>query len=384
MQDQYIHTNIDIRQSSKKVGAPCGDVVEVYRDAITTNIILCDGIGSGLKANLYAHMCCARIVEMLKSGSSLQRCFDAVGDTMNKAWGKDEPFAVFTIARILENGKTTVLSYDMPTPVFIGKHYATLMKTRTFYWEKALISESNFQLNRNEGIILMSDGITQAGLGNGLTNGWESEGVSRFVNNNEYLLKQDMPKLAEAVHNQALLLWGRKYGDDCSVVIAFNRRGITLNILTGTPISKEDDSEFVEEFMESEGIKVVCGGSSAKMLAREIRQPIDIVDEGTFITPPAFSIPGITLSTEGMITLNQLYNILGEDIDYTDDENVVLELARYFQNADKILFWVGKAANIGNQIMELKQQGILNRLKIVELISEKLRTMNKLVSVKTK
>ena len=384
MKPKYIHTNVEIKQTPKKHGTACGDVVEVYRDGISTNIILCDGLGSGLKAHIYARMCCSRIVEMLRNGTSLKKTFETVGDTMNKAWGKNEPFSVFTICRILDNGNTTVLAYDMPLPIFVCKQYAEAISSRVYYWEKAQISESHFEINQNEGVILMSDGITQSGLGNGLVAGWETEGVTKYINHYEFDELQQFPKLVHDIHWQALQFWGNKYGDDCTVVAAYNRRGITLNVLTGTPLDKDDDIDFVNEYMNSEGIKVVCGGSTSRMLARVIKKPIEILKEGSVITPPAFSIPSITLATEGMITLNQLYNLLNEDITSENDDNVVMELLEYFDTADKVLFWVGKAANIGHDILELKQQGIQNRLKIVELISEKLRLMNKLVIVKSK
>lgn len=384
LKPRYIHTNVEIKQSPKKHGNECGDVVEVYRDAISTNIILCDGIGSGLVAHIYATMCCSRIVEMLREGISLKKTFDSVGDTMNKAWGKNKPFSVFTIARILDNGNTTVMAYDMPPPIFVCKQYAEIANSRVYYWEKAKISESHFQINQHEGVLLMSDGITQSGLGNGLVNGWETEGVVRFVNHLKIDDQHYFSELVKEIHQRALLYWGKKYGDDCTVVSAHNRRGITLNVLTGTPEDRENDSGFVNEYMESEGIKVVCGGSTSRMLARELKKPIEIIEEELSVTPPTYRIPGITLATEGMITLNQLYNLLNEDISYSDDHSIIVELVEYFDTADKVLFWVGKASNIGNDLLELKQQGIQNRLKIVKLISEKLIQMNKLVIVKSR
>lgn len=374
---------MEVKQSPKKHGNECGDVVEVYRDAISTNIVLCDGIGSGIVAHIYAKMCCSRIVEMLRKGISLKKTFEAVGDTMNRAWGKNQPFSVFTIARILDNGNTTVMAYDMPPPIFVCKQYAEVAQSRVYYWEKAKITESHFQINRNEGVLLMSDGITQSGLGNGFANGWETEGVVKFANQLKINDQQYFPKLVDVIHQQALLYWGKKYGDDCTVVVAHNRRGITLNVLTGTPADRENDNAFVTEYMESEGIKVVCGGSTSKMLARETKKSIEIIESESLITPPTYEISGITLATEGMITLNQLYNLLNEDISYADDQSVITELVEYFDTADKVLFWVGKSSNIGNDLLELKQQGIQNRLKIVKLISEKLVQMNKLVIVRS-
>jgi len=380
---QYIHTNVEIAQSSKKTGDVCGDVVDVYRNATSTNIVLCDGIGSGLKANIYAKMCCARIIHMLREGSSVKRTFETVGETMNKAWGTGDPFSVFTIVSILNTGNTTIMAYDMPSPIFICKQYANVVKSRTYYWKKALIHESHLILRKNEGVVIMSDGITQAGLGNGLINGWESEGVVKFVNLNSYIHNIQYRDLTNSIHKQALKLWGKKYGDDCTVVTAYNKRGITLNVLTGTPESKEDDNSFVMDYMQSEGIKVVCGGSTSMMLARELKKPVEIKEEMSPIVPPSFIIPGITLATEGMITLNQLFNLLNEDIDSSSGDNIVLELLEYFQTADKILFWVGKSGNIGHNMLELKQQGIQNRLAIVKLIAHKLRELEKLVVIKT-
>ena len=139
------------------------------------------------------------------------------------------------------------------------------------------------------------------------------------------------------MHNNAISLWGKKYGDDCSIVTAHNRRGITLNVLTGTPLDKNKDEEFVNDYLNSKGIKIVCGGSTARMLARVDKKTIEILDADSTITPPSFTISGITLATEGMITLNQLYNLLNENVAQYDENNIVLELHDYFLNADKVI-----------------------------------------------
>ena len=382
IEPKYIHTSVFTKQTAKRPGEPCGDVVEVYRDDISTNIVLADGIGSGLKANIYARMCCSRIVQLMKCGASLKQCFDAVGKTMNQAWGTDQPFAVFTIARILQTGKTTVMCYDMPAPIFVGQQYADVLESRTYYWEKAQIIEAHLQLDKHEGLALMSDGITQAGMGLGLVHGWLSEGVAKYINHRPISVVHNFTELAERIHRKAVSLWGKRQMDDCTVVMAYNWRGVTMNILTGTPINRDDDTQFVKEFTASEGIKVVCGGSTSKMYAREVKKPISIEEEGSALTPPSYKIPGITLATEGIVTLNQIYNLLSEDIEYPDGRNVVVELADLLQNTDKVVFWVGEAVSQANNTLEMKQLGIVNRLKIVELIAEKLRQMNKVVIVK--
>lgn len=383
MNSEYIYTNVDISQSSKHKGDVCGDVYDIYRDSTSTSIVLCDGIGSGLKANLYATMVCSRIIGMIKEGYNLKKVFNNIGETMNEAWGKDLPFAVFTIVRILDNGNTSVIAYDMPLPIFVTKKYAYPAKGREYYWKKAKISEANLHLDKHEGLMIMSDGITQAGLGNGLTYGWETSGIVKFIHNELASGFSSFKEITGKVHDMTLQLWGKKFGDDCTVVTAHNSRGITLNVLTGPPKEKDHDEMFVKEYLASPGIKVICGGSTSKMLARIEKKSIEISEPESPITPPSFIIPGITLATEGMITLNQLYNLLSEEVEEFHDNNIVLELYDYFINADKILFWVGSSINNAHEIIELKQQGIRNRLTIVGLIADKLREMGKLVIVKT-
>lgn len=384
MKEFYTHTSIHSKQSPKKRGNPCGDVFDSYRDLNSTNLVLCDGLGSGLKANIYATMCCSRIINLLKEGASLRKAFEMVGKTMNDAWGTDKPFAVFTIVRILSNGNASFITYDMPSVLHVSEGYANPIEGKITMWKKAVICEASIHLKKNEGLLLMSDGITQAGLGRGLVNGWEAQGVANFLN-----LWMEDPKpngkhLVDAVHNQAREFWGSEYGDDCSVVFAYNRKGITANILTGTPANKNDDEDFVNDFLNSEGIKIVSGGSTVKMLSRITKCPIEITDSGSTITPPTFKIKGITLATEGVITLNQVFNILNENIISKTEDSPVFEFADYLNVADKIIFWVGSALSKGLDMSERKQQGIRNRQVVVDLIAKKLRIDNKLVIINTK
>lgn len=377
----YYHTDISINQIPKKYGDPCGDVVDIYRNANSTIIILCDGIGSGLKANIYANMYASQIKQLVKNGNSVYKTFFTMVDHMNKAWANRKPFSVFTIAQILNNGKLSVFSYEMPPPVLVGQNYASILKDRVYYSEKAVISEAECMISENEGVLFVSDGITQAGMGLGLNYGWEIEGVSSYLSRALKNDKLDNDAITSLILRQAKKYWKDSNGDDCSVVFARNRKGISLNILSGPPLDKEQDSEFVERFMEKDGIKIICGGTTSIVLARETKSVIEVEEAGTAISPPKYKIDNICMATEGVVTLNQVYNILDEDIDKLEDKSPVYELAEYIKIADKITFQVGDAPNIGFGNIQFLQQGILDRKTIINLIADKLREMNKLVII---
>ena len=178
----YVHVEIDVSGTSKKPGKPCGDVVIHERTANATTLIVCDGLGSGVKANLAATMCSAHLMELYHNGFSLRKGFANMVKMMNAARGTNLPYSVFTVVKILNDGTSTILSYEMPEPILISHRHASVLPQRTITMENSLIGESNCIIEPGEGIIVVSDGISQAGLGTSMRNGWEVEGASRFIN----------------------------------------------------------------------------------------------------------------------------------------------------------------------------------------------------------
>ncbi len=378
----YIHVDILTEQSSKYQGSPCGDVIGFERDDVSTTLVLSDGLGSGIKANIAANMCVARALELIRCGATLKETFSSLVKTMNNAWGTDLPFAVFSIARILRNGETTILSYESPPPILLNKYSGNVLQSKVFTIEKAVIYESHCSIKPGDGIMLMSDGITQAGMGCGMGYGWEIDGVSRFVTDNILNKKEKLKSLPQLVHDQAREYWRKSKGDDCSVALALCRKGVTVNVLTGPPKDMVYDNEFVNSFITSEGVKIVCGGTTAKIVARVLNQPLLLKQNtGSVITPPEYTIKGVSYVTEGAVTLNQVYNILDENLSKYDVKSGVFALVEFLNIADKVNFWVGGAPNEGGDNIAFKQQHILPRKLITSLIADKLKEKGKLVVV---
>ena len=138
----YTHIDIFAKQSSKRTGEACGDVYGVEKDATGTVIVLSDGLGSGIKANIAANLCVSRILGLIRNGASIRQAFSSLVKTMNSAWGKQEPFAVFTICKILNNGQVTILTYEMPLPIIISNKIAQIANNRTYTLENAVIHEA--------------------------------------------------------------------------------------------------------------------------------------------------------------------------------------------------------------------------------------------------
>lgn len=377
----HIHVEIEVSQSPKRTGAPCGDLVQFERTPTATTLILCDGLGSGIKANIAATMCASRLLTALRGGTSLRHAFTNLVRNMLRVRGTELPYACFTVVRVLNDGQATVLSYDMPPPLLVTSRQVMLLAQQTRTVENALIGESHCHLTPGEGIMVISDGVTQAGLGLSQKLGWRIEGVQQYLGE---LLSERRPlrELPQAVHDRARELWGEVGGDDITVAMALCRWGKTLNILTGPPSSKGLDNQVAHRFLNLEGWKVVAGSTTAEIIARYLKQPLDVEqDFSSRLAPPRYYIEGVDLVTEGAITLNQVYNVLDADPTAFEEESGVTELQRLLRDADRVNFIVGVARNPAHGDIVFRQRGLLTRASIVPLLAEKLEKMGKLVTV---
>jgi hypothetical protein len=376
-----LYIDIKLVQSSKFPQGPCGDLVTSDRNSTSTTIICCDGIGSGIKANIAATLCASRLNELLRGGFTLREAFNAAVKTMNQWRSPEKPFTAFCICRILNDGTATILSYEFPPPILLASGCAAVIPQQIHSQEIGISAEATCILEPGDAIILTSDGITQAGMGGVLTNGWETQGVLDFAN--AEMRKGSSPDvIADMIHNQARSIWAKSKGDDCTVAVAKCRRGNFVNIMTGPPSHAANDAKIVQEFINSPGSHIVCGATTAGISAKYLGKKVSISQDSSLIAPPKYSIDGIELVTEGAVTLNQVYNIWDEEADSFEEESGVTELWHHLKKADCIRIFMGCAFNQASDNIAFRQTGILTRSKIIPLLINKLRSEGKLVLVR--
>ncbi|NLX14689.1 MAG: SpoIIE family protein phosphatase [Phycisphaerales bacterium] len=377
----YLHVDILTYQSPKRPGEPCGDVIGHDRQTDATALVCSDGLGSGIKANIAATMCVSRLLESLRCGLSLREAFASLVRTMNYARDHDLPYAVFTVVRIRNSGEATVLGYEMPAPLLISGRRTSLLNHRSVTVDRSVVSEALCHLRPGEGILCVSDGVTQAGLGAGLAEGWQTEGLQHYVD--ECLAGGiSLDRLPRFVHHRARELWNMVAGDDCTVSAAVCRQGKCVTVLTGPPAVASDDNVVVSKFTRADGVRLVCGATTARIVSRCMGRRLSVEqDNSSPIAPPKYAIEGIDLVTEGAITLNQVNNIFDENPAGFEKGTGVTSLWSYLHAADRVDFLVGRSLNPANDDILFRQQGILPRSKIVPLLAERLRQIGKLVTI---
>ncbi|HOP85121.1 MAG TPA: SpoIIE family protein phosphatase [Syntrophorhabdaceae bacterium] len=376
------YVEIVTAQAPKKQSQICGDYIITDRTEEATTVILADGMGTGVKANIAAVMNASRLMELLRLGFSLREACKKLVDTLHEARTSNIPFAAFSVCRILNSGHATIISYEMPSPILLSKHFATYLPHQRFFtMGLEIISEVNCVLEYGDGIIMVSDGVSQAGMGRQFRMGWGIQNASYFIDG---LLTQgiDIKEIPNKVLQKVKEICISDYGDDTTCVLMMCRESNVLNVLTGPPLKKTDDERVVKGFMEMKGKKVICGSTTVEIVSKCLKTKAIMIEEPEgYHKPPSYKIEGIDFASEGAITLNQIYNIIDMQPEKLVGSSAVTTLARIFHESDVINFIVGTATNRAHKSFIFRQMGIFPREVIVKLLSERLKKIGKIVNI---
>lgn len=370
----------DIVSRNIKTGAiVCGDHTICSRSVEGTVFVLCDGVGSGIYANIAAISCSNRIIELLKRGVSVRSAAETVASSMHRARTEEVPFSAFAAAVILPDGQFKVYTYEAPEAMIIKNGTASVLAPEFFTAGYEVVGEVTGSLDIGDTLVLCSDGVTQAGLGHGHGFGIGINNVAAFINR---ILQPgaDLYALPSMITDMCKGLMGGKYEDDTTLAVLRCREAEELTVMTGPPSKPAMDKEYVDKFISMPGRKAVCGSSTADIVARETGRKVRMIKTGNaFGTPPEYEIDGIDLTTEGVIMLNQVYNILGESIENFTENSAVERLCMMLLEADVIHLMIGNAMNDAHEAMLFRQVGVRVRRTAVRLLAEKLREKGKLV-----
>lgn len=364
----------------------CGDYVEMARFDDSVIIVLSDGLGSGVKANILATLTSTIAITMLTAGLGLEETIDTIAHTLPECATRNLAYSTFTIIKIHDDGYVYVAEFDNPSFfLFDGSNRRNINKTQREISGKK-IYESEFEMDANSLLVVTSDGAVHAGVGMYLNLGWQWENIS------EYLETLTTEKTAKSVVGQLLgvceTLYGDRPGDDTTVVAVKLKEPEVINIFTGPPKNKEDDSKVVQRILETEGQLILCGGTTANVVSRELNREINVdLSTMTEDIPPIAHMQGILLVTEGVLTLNKTIELLERYNNSKFDPDVLEKLEQnngasilaktLIEDCTHVNVWFGRAMNPAHQNADLS----LNFNVKVRQIQQLLNVLRKLGKV---
>lgn len=295
---------------NKKQEELCGDRVQIDNGRDGTLLVLSDGLGSGVKANILSTLTSTIIKTMISQGASIEDTVDTIAHTLPVCRERGIAYSTFMILHVGRGGEGYLVEYDNPPCMLIrdGKHIPFEYEEKTI--EGKLVRESRFQAQPGDYYVIVSDGVTQAGMGETLAFGWGCDEVADFLCG-PCGEKLSAPRVISRVLDVAKDLYLGKPGDDTTVSVAHIMRRQPVCLFSGPPKNAEEDARLVRDYMASEGLHIVSGGTSSEILSREIRKPLTVnIDYTNDDIPPTAAIEGIDLVTEGVMTLKKTIELL--------------------------------------------------------------------------
>lgn len=341
--------------------------------------VLSDGLGSGIRANVLSSLTASMAVNYRLQHRPLESSMISIMDTLPLDSEKQIGYATCSVAEIDYNGEAHLMEFDNPDFIIFrgNKPIETRKKSirlDTKQGERVLL-ESKIMLFEGDRIIMMSDGVTQSGLGlRELPKGWERPLVIDFVS--DYLEKhpdvsaRELSKviMQKAIHND---LFQAK--DDITCGVIYLRAPRRLLICTGPPFDPTNDPKMAQIFESYNGKKIVCGGTTAQILARELDRKI-IGDGSQHVKstlPMSAKMEGAELVTEGILTLGHLADLIHNYKEGDVIENSPAgEILRIILDSDVIDFLMGTRINEAHYDPSLPvemeiRRNLIRRLKAV-------------------
>ncbi len=372
-----------LRKSGEEL---CGDTVKVLRAETQTIVVLSDGLGSGVKANILSTLTAEILVKMIQEEIPLEDVLETVLGTLPICKVRNLAYATFTAVRIDHTDYSfRILNFDNPPPFYFrkGKRHPLPAQTETILGRRIQFHEGVLDLGDFLGII--SDGVQYAGLGAELNFGWGWDRINRYLEDHFLLRGRAVRETVNRVVQETNHLYQGKPGDDATFLGIAARPRVSTIVFTGPPLNQEMDEQYVQRVLSFKGRTVVCGGTTANIVSNYLGEPIRI-DVSTLREdiPPIGSLSEVDLVTEGILTLSRTLEYLkaseGEPSRLPADRNGARLLADELLRADFLYFLVGQRINEFYQ-NPLLPKSISIRRSLVEELAELLRKLNREVVI---
>lgn len=362
-----------------------GDKVEVVYRGEEITLVLSDGLGSGVKANILATLTSKMLSTMLANGIPIIDCVESILETLPVCKVRNVAYSTFSIIHLNQDGEGTLFEFDAPQAIWLRDGKALDFPREEMLVQGRLVTKTPLKLQEGDAIVNMSDGVMHAGIGTVLNFGWGHEEIVSYMED-IFDKKLSARALAALLGKAARDLYLDKMGDDTTIACVKFRKKQPVNILVGPPIEKEMDDDVCKRFINKEGMHIVCGGTSSQIMANHLKTDIETsLDFPDREIPPIGFIKGIDLTTEGVVTLRRLLQLadtyleLGNvDDKYTKKKDGASMLSNMiFENATHVNFHVGRSVNAAHT----GEIGHTMKLMIIDKLAAQLELMGKIVSV---
>ncbi len=109
----------------------CGDRVETAYYNETQTLVLADGMGSGVRANVLSSLTSKIICTMMSSGMTVEDCVETIAATLPVRKDVNVAYSTFTILQISSDGDVYMVQFDNPLSILLRNGKAVRCRLRS-------------------------------------------------------------------------------------------------------------------------------------------------------------------------------------------------------------------------------------------------------------
>jgi len=374
---------IDFFNTPKNEQIVAGDTLLLNRTKDNRIVAtLADGLGSGIKANVLSQITAAMCQRFMMANYDYLQTAQTIVEILPICSKRKISYSTFTTINIDESGSTSILEYDNPDYLLLRDLQFIQVPKKSFKIKTAhtrnTIYHSNVDMEVGDRLVFFSDGVVQSGMGTRLSPlGWEIENVKNYIID---LVRED-PQisariLSKKIVEKALKNDGKIAHDDITCAVVYYRKSRELLLLTGPPSNSDKDRYIVERFKSFDGVKIISGGTTSKIISRALNETIQVDLNDIYSNiPPSSKMKSADIVTEGLHTINKVLKLLeGEVADRIKGNDAAYKVCNMLLNSDIIHLLVGTSINPAHQNPNMPVEMGLRRLsvnKMVRLLRDK-------------
>lgn len=338
----------------------CGDIflTDKVLEENRRIAVLSDGMGHGVKANVLATLTAKMAMNFTKEHRDPAKIAETIIKTLPVCSERQISYSTFAIIDIETDGKVNIIEYENPRCIitrggipFEPEWQCIILNLKDNDRKELLFG--SFYAKKEDRIIIYSDGVEQSGMGTDKNPfGWHRDQIMEYV----LSLIQKTPnisatQLSSKIVARANMHDNYKPKDDTTCGVVYFRDPRKMLVCTGPPYEMDKDEEYASIIKNYFGKKVLCGGTTADIIAKQLHLKIvDTLEFEDFDLPPISYMEGIDLVTEGILTLSKVYTILKN----YDNKTMIGKgpadlIVKNFLESDIIDFIIGTRINIAHQ-----------------------------------
>lgn len=349
---QRIKENLPFLESgfasvNKQGEALCGDFFTTADGSKGKTVVLSDGLGSGVKANILATLTAKILSTMMSSSMSMEESVATAAKTLPVCKIKKLAYSTFTMVQFRLDGKAYLAQFDNPAAILLRQGKSISYEAKLRKVDEKDVYVSMLALQPGDMLIIMTDGVTNAGVGKGLEEGWKRENVISFI---ERKFASDMTaqNMADAILSQCLAYYRGKPDDDTTIAVFGVKKRTCIKLFIGPPLEGEKSEEIAQFMKETDAVRLILGEGTARVIAGYLHRPLQLCADPE--DPEAIEIArmdGIDKITEGMVTVERLANAAKYwNEGQKETQGAAADLAKWiFDLATDVIIYVGQAEN---------------------------------------